>query len=83
MKPINVGLLGIGTVGSGTWDVLSRNASEIRPATSSTTTIVAESCAHQMRHALLLSSASMDSIGMPESLLAAARSRSSILAEPT
>ena len=29
MKPINVGLLGIGTVGSGTWDVLSRNASEI------------------------------------------------------
>ena len=30
MKPINVGLLGIGTVGSGTWDVLSRNASEIQ-----------------------------------------------------
>jgi homoserine dehydrogenase len=29
MKPINVGLLGIGTVGSGTWDVLLRNASEI------------------------------------------------------
>ena len=29
MKPINVGLLGIGTVGSGTWDVLQRNASEI------------------------------------------------------
>jgi len=29
MKPINVGLLGIGTVGSGTWDVLWRNASEI------------------------------------------------------
>src|SRR5512134_1883430 len=29
MKPINVGLLGIGTVGSGTWDVLRRNASEI------------------------------------------------------
>jgi len=29
MKPINVGLLGIGTVGSGTWDVLSRNAGEI------------------------------------------------------
>jgi len=29
MKPINVGLLGIGTVGSGTWDVLNRNASEI------------------------------------------------------
>jgi homoserine dehydrogenase len=29
MKPINVGLLGIGTVGSGTWGVLQRNASEI------------------------------------------------------
>jgi homoserine dehydrogenase len=29
MKPINVGLLGIGTVGSGTWDVLQRNADEI------------------------------------------------------
>ena len=30
MSPINVGLLGIGTVGGGTWDVLSRNAGEIR-----------------------------------------------------
>jgi len=30
MKPIQVGLLGIGTVGGGTWDVLSRNAGEIR-----------------------------------------------------
>ncbi len=30
MKPIQVGLLGIGTVGSGTWDVLGRNADEIR-----------------------------------------------------
>ena len=30
MKPIRVGLLGIGTVGGGTWDVLSRNADEIR-----------------------------------------------------
>jgi homoserine dehydrogenase len=30
MKPINVGLLGIGTVGSGTWEVLNRNASEIQ-----------------------------------------------------
>jgi homoserine dehydrogenase len=29
MKPINVGLLGIGTVGSGTFTVLKRNASEI------------------------------------------------------
>ena len=29
MKPINVGLLGIGTVGGGTWTVLSRNAAEI------------------------------------------------------
>jgi homoserine dehydrogenase len=29
MKPINVGLLGIGVVGGGTWDVLQRNASEI------------------------------------------------------
>ena len=29
MKPINVGLLGIGTVGGGTYTVLSRNASEI------------------------------------------------------
>ena len=30
MKPIRVGLLGIGTVGGGTWDVLNRNADEIR-----------------------------------------------------
>jgi homoserine dehydrogenase len=30
MSPIRVGLLGIGTVGGGTWDVLKRNASEIR-----------------------------------------------------
>jgi len=30
MKPINVGLLGIGTVGGGTWEVLNRNASEIQ-----------------------------------------------------
>jgi homoserine dehydrogenase len=30
MAPIKVGLLGIGTVGGGTWDVLSRNADEIR-----------------------------------------------------
>ena len=30
MKPIAAGLLGIGTVGSGTWDVLTRNAGEIR-----------------------------------------------------
>ena len=30
MKPINVGLLGIGTVGGGTWEVLNRNASEIK-----------------------------------------------------
>ena len=30
MKPIRVGLLGIGTVGSGTWQVLQRNADEIR-----------------------------------------------------
>jgi homoserine dehydrogenase len=30
MRPINVGLLGIGTVGGGTWDVLGRNADEIQ-----------------------------------------------------
>jgi homoserine dehydrogenase len=30
VKPINVGLLGIGTVGSGVWDVLNRNADEIQ-----------------------------------------------------
>ena len=30
MKPIRVGLLGIGTVGGGTWDVLNRNADEIQ-----------------------------------------------------
>jgi len=29
LRPINVGLLGIGTVGGGTWDVLNRNAGEI------------------------------------------------------
>ena len=29
MKPINVGLLGIGTVGGGTFTVLSRNEAEI------------------------------------------------------
>jgi len=30
LKPIRVGLLGIGTVGGGTWEVLKRNAGEIR-----------------------------------------------------
>jgi homoserine dehydrogenase len=30
MRPINVGLLGIGTVGGGTWTVLERNADEIQ-----------------------------------------------------
>jgi len=30
VRPIRAGLLGIGTVGSGTWDVLNRNADEIR-----------------------------------------------------
>jgi homoserine dehydrogenase len=30
MPPIRVGLLGIGTVGSGTWEVLKKNADEIR-----------------------------------------------------
>jgi homoserine dehydrogenase len=30
MQPIRVGLLGIGTVGGGTWDVLNRNADEIQ-----------------------------------------------------
>jgi len=29
MKPINVGLLGVGTVGSGTYNVLKRNREEI------------------------------------------------------
>ena len=28
-RPIHVGLLGIGTVGGGTWEVLKRNAGEI------------------------------------------------------
>src|SRR5687768_14790489 len=30
INPINVGLLGIGTVGGGTWEVLNRNADEIQ-----------------------------------------------------
>ena len=30
INPINVGLLGIGTVGRGTWEVLNRNADEIQ-----------------------------------------------------
>jgi len=30
LKPIQVGLLGIGTVGGGTWEVLNRNADEIQ-----------------------------------------------------
>ena len=30
MKPIQVGLLGIGTVGSGTFNVLQRNQEEIK-----------------------------------------------------
>ncbi|MEO6565593.1 MAG: homoserine dehydrogenase, partial [Casimicrobiaceae bacterium] len=29
MKPLHVGLLGFGTVGRGTWDVLQRNGEEI------------------------------------------------------
>jgi homoserine dehydrogenase len=44
MKPINVALLGIGTVGSGTWDVLARNADEIqrRAGRAITITVVAD-----------------------------------------
>src|SRR5712672_583149 len=44
MKPINVGLLGIGTVGGGTWDVLQRNADEIqrRAGRAITITMVAD-----------------------------------------
>jgi len=30
MKPIHVGLLGFGTVGQGTWNVLRRNQGEIQ-----------------------------------------------------
>src|SRR3970282_180447 len=30
IRPIRVGLLGIGTVGGGTWEVLNRTAAEIR-----------------------------------------------------
>src|SRR3970282_1471505 len=30
IRPIRVGLLGIGTVGGGPWEVLNRNAGEIR-----------------------------------------------------
>ncbi len=30
LNPIRVGLLGIGTVGGGTWEVLRRNADEIQ-----------------------------------------------------
>ncbi len=30
MRPIHVGLLGVGTVGGGTWELLARNAGEIR-----------------------------------------------------
>src|SRR2546423_12658091 len=30
INPINVGLLGIGIVGGGTWEVLNRNADEIQ-----------------------------------------------------
>ena len=30
MKPIQVGLLGLGTVGSGTYEVLKRNQAEIQ-----------------------------------------------------
>ena len=39
MKPIRVGLLGIGTVGGGTWEVLNRNAGEIRRSAGRAITI--------------------------------------------
>jgi homoserine dehydrogenase len=44
MKPINVGLLGIGTVGGGTFSVLQRNAEEIkrRAGRQITITVVAD-----------------------------------------
>ncbi len=44
MKPINVGLLGIGTVGGGTFEVLQRNAEEItrRAGRSIRITVVAD-----------------------------------------
>src|SRR3989441_3957038 len=51
MKPINVGLLGIGTVGGGTWDVLSRNADEIqrRAGRAIKITQVADKALHRAR----------------------------------
>ena len=40
MKPINVGLLGIGTVGGGTFNVLKRNQQEISRRAGRTIQIV-------------------------------------------
>jgi homoserine dehydrogenase len=51
MKPINVGLLGIGTVGGGTWEVLSRNADEIqrRAGRAIRITVVADKAVERAR----------------------------------
>ncbi len=51
MKPIRVGLLGIGTVGGGTWEVLNRNAGEIRRRAGRAITItqVADKAASRAR----------------------------------
>src|SRR4051812_768206 len=51
MKPINVGLLGIGTVGGGTWEVLNRNADEIqrRAGRAIRITVVADKAVERAR----------------------------------
>ncbi|HTM59080.1 MAG TPA: homoserine dehydrogenase [Burkholderiales bacterium] len=51
MRPIRVGLLGIGTVGGGTWDVLNRNADEIqrRAGRAIQITVVADKAADVAR----------------------------------
>ena len=48
MKPMNVGLLGIGTVGAGTFTVLSRNAEEISRLAGRPIRIVAEDDHHNV-----------------------------------
>ena len=51
LKPIRVGLLGIGTVGSGVWEVLRRNADEIqrRAGRAIEITVVADKAAAHAR----------------------------------
>ena len=54
MKPIQVGLLGIGTVGGGTWEVLARNAGRVEVVRSPATSPAWRNCSSWTSHSTSL-----------------------------